>query len=158
MRPSAAATLAITLLALGAAGCGSKAAKDTLAKPELATQANAICKSYNARIEAIPQPNGQSGASAALEYYQQTRSVLDDTINQLATLKPDDAVKRDWQSYVASQRKAEQLLDDLVNQVKSRDPNVQRTLERISAAVDAGDAAAKRVGAADCVATRAAPS
>jgi hypothetical protein len=158
MRPSLAATLAITVLTLAAGGCGGKDAKTTLAKPALAKRANAICTNYKARIEAIPQPAGQSGAQSALAYYEQTRPVLDDTVDQLAKLKPDDNLKADWSAYVASQRKAAKLLDDLVTQVKSGDRAVQQTLTQITKTVDDGDAAAKKIGATSCVAATAAPS
>jgi hypothetical protein len=159
MRPSVAPTLAIAALALGLGACGGGSAKEkTLSKPQLATQAGAICQNYKDRIDAIPQPAGQSGAQAALAYYEQTRPVLDETVAKLAALKPAAAVKADWTSYVNSQRKASQLLGDLVTQVKSGNKDVQSILTQITKTVDDGDTAAKRIGANACVAATSSPS
>lgn len=146
MRPFVAAPLAIAMLALALAACGGD---DGLSKAQLAKRANAICTDSNKKVAGVPHPPTRSPASAAA-YYAQTRPIISDGTAKLARLKPRDAVKKDWDSFVRKQARSARLLDDLVEQVTRGDARVQQTQAQIESLVAQLSTAAKRVGADAC--------
>jgi hypothetical protein len=156
MRLSLPAALITALLTLSLAACGG--GSDTLSKAELTKKANAICKDFDKRIAAVPQPTGARNPGTAAAYYAQTRPIVSQSIVSLKKLKPGDSVKKDWKIYLDKQDEAARLLDDLVKQINERDPNAQRTLAQINAAAATGTAAIRRVGASSCASTAAAPA
>lgn len=156
MRFSLAAMLATALFALGISACGG--GDDKLSKDELARQADTICREFDKKIKAVPQPAGAANERTAADYYDQTRPIIADSIEEFETLEPADSVQRDWETFIAKQKEAARLLDEFLAQVKARDRTAQRTLAQINAAIAASSTAAKRIGADACATSSSAAS
>jgi hypothetical protein len=148
MRLSVPATFAIAALALGVTACGG--GDDKLSKADLGKKANAICKDFDKKIAAVPQPTGARNVGTAAAYYDQTRPIVNDLIAKLDKLEPEDSIKKDWTTFVDKQNEAARLLTELIKQIKDRDEAAQQTLSKINAAVETGSAAARRAGATAC--------
>lgn len=149
MRHLAIGPLAIAALALGVVACGGGGG-DELSKEELATRANEICRDFDERLAAIPQPAGAPDEQAAAAFYDQTKPVVRELLERIERLEPADAVAKDWRTFVDSQREGARLLDDLVAQVGRRDDVAQATAARVRSAIVTGSAAARRIGATSC--------
>jgi hypothetical protein len=156
MRLSVAATLATSVLALGVGACGG--GDDKLSKADLGKKANAICKEFDRKISAVPQPTGARNVGTAAAYYDQTRPIVADLIAKLDKLEPEDSIKKDWQTFVDKQNEAARLLTALIKQIKERDEGAQQTLASINSAVATGSSAARRAGATSCASSTAAAS
>jgi hypothetical protein len=143
--------LLAALGALGALALGSCGGDDKLSKAELAKQANAICIDSEKRLRAVPQP-AAGDANKALEYYDKTAPLIAVAVTKLKALKPEDDVKRDWETYTSKQESATKLLGDLTRQVRARDPTARQTLAQIAALTRDSNAAAEKVGATSCAA------
>lgn len=155
MRLSLPTPFAIAALALGLAACGGD---DKLSKADLGKKANAICKDFDKKIAAVPQPIGARNVGTAAAYYDQTRPIVNDLIRQLDKLEPEDSLTKDWTTFVDKQKEAARLLTDLIKQIKERDDTAQQTLTQINTAVETGSAAARRAGATACAPSKSAPS
>ncbi|MDQ3675895.1 MAG: hypothetical protein M3401_03675 [Actinomycetota bacterium] len=147
MRLSVAAPLAISMLAMGVVACGGD---DKLSKADLAKKANAICKNFDKKIAAVPRPAGARNPGIAAAYYEQTRPIVDDTVSELKKLDPEDSVEKDWKTFIDKQDELVRLLEDLVQEIKSRDAKAQQTLGQINSGGADASAAAKRIGANSC--------
>lgn len=159
MRLSLAATFAISVLALGlACGGDDDGGADKLSKAEIGKQANAICKEFDKKIAAVPQPTGARNPGTAAAYADQTRPIVRQAIAKLDALEPEESIEKDWTIFIAKQKEAANLLDDLVQQIKERDAGAQETLGQINAVAEDGNAAAKRLGADSCASSTSTPS
>lgn len=158
MRPSRTALLTIATLALGVGACGGGDGDDKLAKADLAKQASAICKEFDEKIKAVPQPTGARDPGSAAAYYEKTRPLIEGSIAELEKLEPDDAVQQDWKTFIDKQNEAARLLSTLLTQIKARDAAAQQTLAQINEAVADGSAAVRRIGADGCASAPASSS
>lgn len=155
MRLSPPTTFAIAALALGLAACGGD---DKLSEADLGKKANAICKEFDKKIAAVPQPTGARNVGTAAAYYDQTRPIVNELIRKLDKLEPEDSLKQDWTTFIDKQNEAATLLTALIKQIKDRDEAAQQTLDKINTAVEDGSAAARRAGATACAPSKSAPS
>lgn len=137
------------------AACGGD---DKLSKTELAGKANAICKELDKKVAEVPRPTGARGIEPRIAYFERTRPIIGDAVDKLERLEPQDTITKDWETYIDKQNDAVRLLDDLVEQIRNRDPAAQRTLAQLNSAVVGGSAAARRIGADACATASSSPS
>jgi hypothetical protein len=88
-----AAIAALTTAGLLAAGCGSSGS-DKLSKADMAKKADAICVKYNAKVKALGQP---SDVASFKPYLNKLLPLSVSQRSELVALKPDDAVKAEWE-------------------------------------------------------------
>lgn len=108
-------------LCLGACGSSSNS---SLSRGELAAKANTICRNAAAAIRNLGNApadfatNPQSAAS----YLDRVVAISDNTVAQLAALKPDAGAKTAWSDFVVANQAAQQALDTARVKVEKHDP------------------------------------
>ena len=81
MRSFAASALLVALLVAGCGGGGG----GRLSRTDYAKQADKICSTYNAKLNALPQPKSQAELSA---FVGKAVPLVSDASDRLAELKP----------------------------------------------------------------------
>ena len=148
LRAAGALAAATTAIALGA--CGSSGG-DTLSKSELAAKANAICKTYNAKVNAVPHPKSISDAGQAATYYAAVTKLAVEQQDKLKALKPADAVKADWNAYIALADQGDATIKEITGAARSQDATKGSALiAKINTLAPKINAAADKVGATTC--------
>lgn len=116
-------TVTLALAAtFGLVACGSDSGSEssgpkTLPKAEYITQADAVCREFNAKLEALPEPADKQSPQGIAGYLRQGADVADEGNRRLDAIgKPDaDAALSD--SFLAGQRetvtKARQIADQI---------------------------------------------
>ena len=137
-----------TTLALGACGGGGD---ETLSKSELAAKANAICKTYNAKVNAVPHPKSLSDAGQAATYYAAVTKLAVEQQGKLKALKPADDVKADWNAYIDLADQGDETIKAITAAARAQDAAKGGTLiAKINALAPKINAAADKVGATTC--------
>ena len=124
MRSFAASTLLVAVLVAGCGGGGSS----RLTRSEYAKQADKICSTYNARLNALPQPKNQAELSA---FVGKAVPLVSDASDRLSELKPPQD---------------EQRIADSWNRANS---DIVRALERLRDAAKAKNNAKMQTALAD---------
>lgn len=138
------AILALAVPALGLAACGSSSSSDTLDKNALVSKANAICTSFNAKAKAIKPPTNLADPTQAAAYFGEASTLAKQQHAQLAALKPDDAAKAQWNTYIAADASATDYLGQLAAAAKAKDAaagqklltNLQNVATKVTTAAD----------------------
>jgi len=86
------ASLLACLGAVGVAGCGGSSSSFT-------SQADSICKSYNAKITALGQPSSASGIPG---YLDQVTPLIQQGTTKLAALTPPSGKTTQFQQWIAT--------------------------------------------------------
>ena len=124
MRSFAASALLAAVLVAGCGGGGGS----RLSRADYAKQADKICSTYNAKLNALPQPKSQAELSA---FVGKAVPLVSDASDRLAELKPPQD---------------EQRIADSWNQANS---DIVRALERLRDAAKAKDNAKMQTALAD---------
>jgi hypothetical protein len=146
----AATALATTVgLTLSACGGGSSG----LTRTALATKADAICKSVNAKLDAIPAPSesGIQDAPTAAAYFDKLLPIVTSAQSQVEALKPDGDAKADWDAFVAAEAASTNLLKTVDAKAHAADRTGLTDLQTDGPKTDAAvNAAAQKIGATSC--------
>jgi hypothetical protein len=141
-----AATVGLTLSACGGGSSG-------LSRTDLATKANAICKSVNAKLDAVPAPSasGIQDAPTAAAYFDKLLPIVTSAQSQVEGLKADDDAKADWAAFVKAEASSTNLLKSVDAKAHAADPSGLSDLQTEGPKTDAAvNAAAQKIGATDC--------
>jgi len=139
--------LAIAALALGATACGGD---DKLSKEEFAKKAEAICKEYENKVEAVEEPQNAQDADDAAQYLDEVTPIVEEGVAKLKDLEPPEDVKSDWDDYIESSEQGTKLLKESAEKANAKDPSGLQDLQQLDAITAKGKAAAKKVGATGC--------
>jgi hypothetical protein len=113
------ALLAILALAFAVAGCGDSkhdsgentpAASPPLTKSELIAQADAICKSSEAKINAIESPDTIEALSDALD---KQMAIIEPAVAKLGALTPPEELSADYKAWIAAMNDRKELLEKM---------------------------------------------
>jgi hypothetical protein len=143
-----AALATVTTAGLLAAGCGSNSSSDQLTKADMAKKADAICVTYNAKVKALAQP---SDAASFKPYLEQLLPFFAAQRKELVALKPDDAVKAEWDGLIKDYDEqalgAKQALAALTS---GDEAEFQRIVEAVAQTGKASDVKLDAFGASHC--------
>ena len=108
------------LAALALAGCGGggDTAGGTLTKAEFVAQANAICKDYDARIDALGDPGSIEDLVGLAE---KAKPIAEDGVARLRALKAPENLQASYDEYLATGDANIELLVQLGEAAKSGD-------------------------------------
>lgn len=108
------------LAALALAGCGGGGDQSgrTLTKAELVAQANAICKDYDARIDALGDPGSIEDLVGLSE---KAKPIAEDGVARLRALKAPEDLQASYDEYLATGDANIELLVQLGEAAKSGD-------------------------------------
>jgi len=144
LRTTCALAVAVPVLALSACG-GSD---DTLSKSKIAAKADAICKTTNAKLKTLAQPQNIQQAAV---YYAALAKELDAQEADFKNLKPADDVKAQWNAFLALVAQNGTLVHQLVTAAKTTDnAKGKATATQIQALTPKLNAAADAIGATGC--------
>jgi hypothetical protein len=132
------------LLALVAAGCGSQA----LSKADYVAKADAICRTYDKKLEALPSPKSIKDIGTLAD---NAIPIVDEGIAKLRDLKPPDDLKSGVDHWLDLNK---QNLDDfkkLRDAAKKGDASTTQALaNQIGQHEKETDAAARKIGLKEC--------
>ena len=108
------------LAALALAGCGGggDTAGGTLTKAEFVAQANAICKDYDARIDALGEPGSIEDLVGLAE---KAKPIAEDGVAKLRGLKAPEDLQASYDEYLATGDVNIELVVQLGEAAKSGD-------------------------------------
>jgi hypothetical protein len=131
------AALGVGILAM--TGCGGGGGGERLSKAEFVAQADAICRKYEARLDALGQPMNvtelRSFADKALPIAKDGRDELDD-------LKPPEELENNYDAWLEQGDEAIEIVERLRDAAAEGD---QAEIERIAADAQRTDAEANRL-------------
>jgi hypothetical protein len=139
---------AIGLVAFGAGCGGDDNGGGRLSQDEFQTQANAICKEFEAKVEALPEP--QNAAELA-DYADQAKEIFAEGLGRLRDLQPPEDAQADYDAFLDNGEKAAGRLDELVEAARTGDEAaLNRVVEQADKEDAEADRMAQRVGLTDC--------
>lgn len=150
------ATIALIALAacFGLAACGGsddKSSEDApLSRGEIASKADAICKTGETDAQAVTAPASFADADDAAAYFAKIVPLHQKQTDDLAALKPDAGAKADWDAFMATQEANQALLDTILAKAKAKDPTGQQDLAQFASKSQAFAVAAKKIGSEEC--------
>ena len=133
-RPLFAALAVVALVA----GCGGGSEAPRLSSAQFASRADAICRTYNSRSNAIAQPNSLAELATAIN---KLVPLLDQSIGKLQKLSPPKDEQADVDKWLAG---VQRLEDDLRSVQASA---TKKDAQGVRAALESGDAHNKRSNA-----------
>jgi len=133
-RPLFAALAVVALVA----GCGGGSEAPRLSSAQFASRADAICRTYNSRSNAIAQPNSLTELATAIN---KLVPLLDQSIEKLQKLSPPKDEQADVDKWLAG---VQRLEDDLRSVQASA---AKKDEQGVRAALESGDAHNKRSNA-----------
>jgi molecular chaperone GrpE (heat shock protein) len=133
-RPLFAALAVVALVA----GCGGGSEAPRLSSAQFASRADAICRTYNSRSNAIAQPNSLAELATAIN---KLVPLLDQSIEKLQKLSPPKDEQADVEKWLAG---VQRLEDDLRSVQASA---AKKDEQGVRAALESGDAHNKRSNA-----------
>lgn len=141
------AAISVTgLAACGSSGGGGKA----LSRADIVKKATAICKTADTESNKIKQPSNISDATQAATYFDAISKIAHKQHDEMSNLKPADAVKADFNAYLAEEAKAVKLVDDIAAAAKAKDAKKGAELMQQVSANTSFLAAAKKLGVPSC--------
>jgi hypothetical protein len=111
------APLLLLAAALALAGCGG-GGKTALSKSEFVAQANAICKDYDARIDALGDP---ASLEDLVGLAAKAKPIAEDGVAKLRALKAPEELQAGYDEYLATGDVNIELLVQLGEAAKSGD-------------------------------------
>jgi hypothetical protein len=148
MRRGLAVLVVLAALAL-AAGCGGGGKQ--LTKAELVTQADAICRKYEAKINALGEPTSLAGLK---EFADKAVPLFDSGLDELRALQPPENLEgtyREWLETGEKQREAAERIGDAAD--KGDEQGLQRIIRDLGTSEQRSNALAAQLGFKDCAET-----
>jgi hypothetical protein len=135
--------LALVLACL-AAGCGGSA------KEDFQKQANAICKRYDAKINALGTPSSPADIP---QYVEKAIPIIQQGLAELRALKPPQGLEADYKLMLDETEKAVPAARNLADAAAKNDAAaVQKALKEGNAANQKSDRFATKIGLSECAA------
>jgi hypothetical protein len=144
VRQAAFAILVILVLA----GCGGGGGSSRLSKSEFDAKANAICDKYQAKINAVGQPQSVSDVPG---YIDKVLPIIEEGTSKLDDLKPPQDIEstvNDWRVIQHTQIDEAKQLRDAAK--KGDTAAVTKIANEAAAKNKSGNALAAQVGATSC--------
>jgi hypothetical protein len=142
------ATLISAALAVVLAGCGGSGGGDRLSKAEWVTQADAICKRVNDRLEQTEQPETMPELVTVLE---QGLADVDAAIADLRELEPPEEIEGDVDAWLAKVEEASEEIEKARDAAKAQDEaKLSAALEEGTRVNDEGNRRARELGLKEC--------
>ena len=134
----------LAVAVLTAAGCGGGGPS----KEEYVADLNKVCQESNEKIQKIKRPRN---IKEIAPFMRESRVVLEDSIKQAEELELPDEDKKQFESYIAGNRKSLDVLDDIEQASAKNDTNgVRRLFAETSAENQKRDLQAKKLGLDQC--------
>ena len=135
----------VAFVALAVAGCGGAS---RLSKPQFDTKANAICKKYTDRINAVPTPKSIEDVPA---YVTRVKPFIERGVDEIANLKPPQDLQQTYDRWLSTQREALSEADELRRAAERNDLlAVNHTIKQLDERNKRGNALAAQLGARVC--------
>ncbi len=147
LRSLTAAALAATVLALAA--CGGEDSSG-LNRDDLTAQANDICKKIETQGKKIAEPTDITDASQAAAYFDEAAPLIQQQVDELSALEPDDEVKADYDAFMVQQNAANELVQTIRKKADAADPSGMEDLAKMDPLGAKVESSAKKLGATDC--------
>jgi hypothetical protein len=126
--------------------CGSGGAR--LSKRAFDARAEAVCRKYTAKIDAVPAPKNINQVSA---YVDLVRPYVERGVDEIAHLRPPVKLQRTYDQWLASQRESLKLTDRLRFAAERNDvAGVNAVIKQLKTQDRHGNALAKVLGANVC--------
>jgi hypothetical protein len=146
MRRARLAAAAFALGALSVAGCGG--GNGGLSSEELIAQADAICVEYERRTEGVATPEGFEDIE---RFAAETRTLIQEAVNELAGLKPPEELAEDYDRWIAQNEENLGLLEEVESAAAEGDePRVRDLLGEAQQAGARTDRLAREIGFEEC--------
>jgi hypothetical protein len=137
--------------ASGASGASGAAGSAPLSQSEFVSQANAICKEGNTKIEALKAPPSGGPASGFASYLEQSIAVQQPLVSQLEALTPPSNLQSDWNKLIADAKQKQALATKALDAAKANDTSqFNAAINEIQAMGSQGDSLAKSIGLTEC--------
>lgn len=128
-----------------AAGCGGGS---RLSKSDFDAKANAICKRFTAKINAVPAPKSIEQVPA---YVGEVEPFIERGVDEIASLKPPHDLQAIYDRWLGTQREALTQADELRRAAERNDlAAVNRTIKALDARNKQGNRLARELGADVC--------
>jgi hypothetical protein len=138
--------LAISLLAMAAAGCGGGG--DRLTQEEFASQANAICQDFEQKIDDLGAPENLDDIEG---FADEAAEIAGDGRDELAGLNPPEDLEADYARLLETLDEAIENIERIGDAAADGDEaEVQRIAEEGEAEDEDSDRLARELGLDDC--------
>ena len=135
----------VVTLAVAVAACGGGS---RLSTPQFDAKANAICKKYNAKINAVPAPKSLNDVPA---YVGEVKPFVERGVDEIASLNPPRELQDTYDRWLRTQRAALGEVDQLRRAAEKNDLlAVNRTIGQLHERNKRGNALAAQLGASVC--------
>ena len=134
-----------TVAAVALTGCGGGS---RLSKSQFDAKANAICKKYTDKINAVPTPKNIEDVPA---YVTRVEPFIERGVDEIAHLKPPRDLQPTYESWLSTQREALRQADELRRAAQRNDLlAVNRTIKQLNERNKRGNALSAKLGADVC--------
>jgi hypothetical protein len=135
----------------GASGASGASGSAPLSQDEFVSQANAICKEGNTKVEALKAPPSGGPASGFVSYLEQTIAVQTPLLSQLEALTPPSNLQSDWNKLIADAKQKQALANKALDAAKANDTSqFNAAINQIQAMGNQGDSLASSIGLTEC--------
>jgi hypothetical protein len=140
-----------TTSATGASGASGASGSAPLSKDEFVSQANAICKEGNTKVEALKAPPSGGPPSGFVPYLEQTIAIQTPLVGQLEALTPPSNLQSDWDKLIADAKQKQALANKALDAAKANDTSqFTAVIQQLQAMSGSADPLARSIGLAEC--------
>jgi uncharacterized lipoprotein len=145
--------VAMVVAALGLTACGSSSDDKGPSKADFVAKANGICTTAKKQIADIKVPNDlQTNPQAAAAYFTKVSAAFDSGVADLKKVEAPDALKSDYDAYVAKQGEYATKVAAIRDKAKAKDASGLDDLKNLDGINKETDAAATKAGLKACAA------
>lgn len=138
---------AAAALALVAAGCGGGGG-DRLTLEEFVAQADAICKEYNAKFDALGEPESQDELGS---FVREGQGIAEDQVAALRELSPPEDTEAKIEEAYATLDEQVALFDDFADAADASDEaKIQEISGKLDDLNEKADSIAEEIGLKEC--------
>ena len=137
----------LAAVSLAAAGCGDDEG-DALSKEEFTSQANAICKKYEAESKTLGEPES---IEEIPEFADKALALFDEQLGEMRELEPPEELKEDYDAFLKTGDESKKFVEDLKSAAESGDEQqIQQIGEQADEREKSSDALATKIGLTEC--------
>ena len=135
----------------GASGASGASGGTALSEDEFVSQANAICKEGNTKVEALKAPPSGGPPSGFVPYLSQTIAAQQPLVAELAALTPPSNLQSDWDKLIADAKQKEALANKALDAAKANDTDqFTAVIEQLQSMSGSADSLARSIGLDEC--------